>query len=92
MAKRFAVSKAKGGIIEVDNGGGPRQVTTYTRDGDTVRFSLAGDEGATYSVSKGEEDFDDLAEAFEHASGASEKAVEKAQKAAEPGHKAASAA
>ncbi len=92
MAKRFAVTKGKAGLIEIDAGAGPKQVTTYTRDGDEVRFSLAGDEGATYTIWKGQEDFDDLAEAFEHAAGAAEKAVEKAHKAAEPGHKTASAA
>lgn len=86
MAKRFSVKKGSDGLIQVDDGNGPRQVTTYTKDGDELRFSLAGHEGDFYTVRKGSEDFDDLDKAFHAASEAGEKKVEAAEKKAEPGH------
>jgi hypothetical protein len=85
MAKRFKITKGKDGLLDIHDGSEKRQVTTYTQDGDEIRFSLAGQEGASYTVRRGDEDFDDLQKAFadnlEHA----RKDVERAEKASEPG-------
>lgn len=87
MAKRFAISKGKDGLLMVHDGSVERQVTTYTQDGDDLRFSLSGQEGATYTVSKGDEDFDALQKAFAGNLEQAQKAVEAAEKASEPKQK-----
>jgi hypothetical protein len=66
VAKRFSVSKGEKGLLMIaDASGNARQATAFTREGDVLRFSLAGDGGAFYSVKQGDPEFDDLAEAFE---------------------------
>jgi hypothetical protein len=66
--KRFTVGKPgkdqEGLVLIADASGNSRQATAYTRDGDTLRFSLEGDGGAFYSCRRGDPEFDELAEAF----------------------------